>query len=126
MKISKILLSVLISILAASSLVAQEGSSPYKVEILDDEVSAEHFSKDFDVRVVRAPKVNAELPKKEILKKFFEEAKIEKDIEDYDFLMRDKLYFYLGKLEVEELVPRFPEISERKLRKLKKLRTEYP
>ena len=126
MKISKVPILVLIFMLIGSGLVAQEGSSPYKVEILDDEVSAEHFSEEFDVRVIKAPKVNSELPKNEILKKFFEEAKIEKEIENYDFLMRDKLYFYLDKLEVGELVPRFPEISEDKFRKLKKLRAEYP
>ena len=93
-----------------------------KVDIVDDSVSSEHFSDEMDVRRPRKASNEHALPELEVQDALWKKAGIEEEIKDYDLLAKDKLYFYLDELEVDALLERFPEISEKKMRELIKLR----
>lgn len=95
-----------------------------KVDIIDDSVSSDHFSDEMDVRRSRGSSNEHALPELAVQDALWKKAGVEKEIKDYDFLTKDKLYFYLDELylELEDLQERFPEISEGKMKLLMKLR----
>lgn len=123
------LFAVLVFSMTTSYLLADPETKPkpkpeIKVDILDDSVSSDHFSDEMDVRRPRSSSNEHALPELAVQDALWKKAGIEKEIKDYDFLAKDKLFFYLDELEVYDLLERFPEISEDKMKLLMKLRRE--
>lgn len=96
--------------------------SKIKVDIVDDSVSSDHFSDQMDVRRPIRPTNNHALPPLSVQDELWTKADVSKEIKDYDFLSKDKLYFYLNELDIDALIERFPEISRDKMKKLMNLR----
>lgn len=101
----------------------EKGITPaIKVDIIDDTVSSDHFSDEMDVRRPVERTSRYSMPKLKVQEALWKKADISKEIKDYDLLAKDKLYFYLDELELAALMERFPEISEKKMKLLMKLR----
>ena len=92
-----------------------------RVDAVSPEVDANDFSDEYQRKNHENFKKRSSLPTVVKRDQAFVAASLKEEVKKMDDLDRDRLWYHAGKLSLEALIKRYPQIPEEKLEKLQEL-----